>query len=343
MLRKKLKLSHGDPEPETTTTTVPTAFDYVAAMEFALRPQTFPLTSAHFEYKAPTTLPQLQQQQQQQQPQQQQQQYQQPELPAAAAASLYYPVVPAVPLWHRLYQLELQLCEALKQIPLPADVAATYDPIQYAAELHLAYLQRFLDGPKAVVFLGMNPGPWGMCQTGVPFGHVPSVRDWMQLRGQVQRPIGELETRPIQGLACNRGEQSGQRWWGLYEKLCGTPEVFFKHCFVWNICPLAFFHISGRNITPAEIKGTAKTQIQQVSTNFLKKALDLFNPTIVVSVGRYTEDRVKALVRQNLLDTNRIQHSCMPHPSPRSTNNTNWVEKARQWLVDHGVMPYLQP
>lgn len=149
MLRKKLKLSD-QPEPEPTTA----GFDY-APMEFALRPQSLlPITSPHFEPK-PQFAPQPQYQ---------------PELPAIpSAVPLYYlpPVVPALPLWHRIYQLELQLCEALKQIPLPAEVAATYDPIQYAAELHLAYMQRFLDRPKAVLFLGMNPGPWGMCQTGV--------------------------------------------------------------------------------------------------------------------------------------------------------------------------------
>lgn len=252
-------------------------------------------------------------------------------------------VLPVTPLWYRIYQLELQLCEALKQITLPAEVAATYNPIEYAAELHLAYMQRFLgEGPKSVLFLGMNPGPWGMCQTGVPFGHVPAVRDWMQLRGQVLKPIGELPLRPVEGLSSSRGEQSGQRWWGLYEKICGTPENFFRHCFVWNICPLAFFHATGRNITPAELKGDAKTRVQQVCTEYLKVALELFNPSIVVSVGRYTEDRVKTLVRTNQLDPNRVQVGYMPHPSPRSTNNTNWNEKARQWLVDNGVMPYLQ-
>ncbi|XP_058812970.1 single-strand selective monofunctional uracil DNA glycosylase [Topomyia yanbarensis] len=246
------------------------------------------------------------------------------------------------PLWQRVYQLELQLCDALKQIPLPASAAVTYDPIEYAVELHLAYMQRYLDGPKPVLFLGMNPGPWGMCQTGVPFGYIPAVRDWMQLRGQVLKPIPELSVRPVEGLACTRGEQSGQRWWGLYERICGKPENFFRNCFVFNICPLAFFQANGRNITPADLKGTSKTRMQEVCTEYLQSALELFNPSIIISVGRYTEDRVKALVRQNLLDATRVQLKCMPHPSPRSLNNTNWHDKAQQWLEDNGVMPYLK-
>ncbi|XP_055587018.1 single-strand selective monofunctional uracil DNA glycosylase [Uranotaenia lowii] len=246
-----------------------------------------------------------------------------------------------VPFWYEIYRLEVELCESLKQIPLPADVAAVYNPIEYACELHQAYMQRYLDGHKPVLFLGMNPGPWGMCQTGIPFGYVPAVRDWLQLQGKVLKPIGELQARPVDGLNCTRGEQSGQRWWGLYQELCGTPEVFFRHCFVYNICPLAFFHSSGRNITPADLKGAPKLRMQEVCTQYLKIALDLFNPTVVVSVGRYTEDRVKALVRQQLVDPTRVRLLCMPHPSPRSLNNTNWNEKAKLWIEENGLMPFL--
>ena len=72
-----------------------------------------------------------------------------------------------LPYWQQVYQIERELSAALRQVALPWDVAACYDPIEYAAEIHCAYLQRFLDGPKPVLFIGMNPGPWGMCQTGV--------------------------------------------------------------------------------------------------------------------------------------------------------------------------------
>uniref|UniRef100_A0A6E8V5P9 Uracil-DNA glycosylase-like domain-containing protein n=2 Tax=Anopheles coluzzii TaxID=1518534 RepID=A0A6E8V5P9_ANOCL len=245
-----------------------------------------------------------------------------------------------LPYWQQVYQIERELSAALRQVALPWDVAACYDPIEYAAEIHCAYLQRFLDGPKPVLFIGMNPGPWGMCQTGVPFGCVPAVRDWMGLRGTVSKPSPELSARPVEGLACTREEQSGKRWWGLFEELCGTSDRFFRSCFVYNLCPLAFFHQSGRNITPSELKGKAKGEIQSISEAFLTKALALLKPTVVVSVGRYTEDRIKTLTKQNRLDPAIVTH-CMPHPSPRSLNNTNWPEKAKSWLTVHGIMPYL--
>ncbi|XP_058130049.1 single-strand selective monofunctional uracil DNA glycosylase [Anopheles ziemanni] len=245
-----------------------------------------------------------------------------------------------IPYWRQVYRIELDLSAGLRKIVLPSNVAACYDPIDYAAEIHSAYLERFLDGPKPVLFVGMNPGPWGMCQTGVPFGYVPAVRDWMGLRGTVSKPTPELPARPVEGLSCTREEQSGKRWWGLFQELCGTPEAFFRSCFVYNLCPLAFFHDSGRNITPSELKGKAKGEIQTISEQYLSIALTVLKPQIIISVGRYTEDRVKSLIKQQKLNPSIVTH-CMPHPSPRSLNNTNWNEKAKVWLTDHGIMPYL--
>uniref|UniRef100_A0A182QKF8 Uracil-DNA glycosylase-like domain-containing protein n=1 Tax=Anopheles farauti TaxID=69004 RepID=A0A182QKF8_9DIPT len=246
----------------------------------------------------------------------------------------------SIPYWQQVFEIERELSAALRNVALTSEVAACYDPIDYAAELHCAYLRRFLDGPKPVLFIGMNPGPWGMCQTGIPFGYVPAVRDWMGLRGTVLKPIPELAARPVDGLACTREEQSGKRWWGLYEELCGTPDQFFRSCFVYNLCPLAFFHQTGRNITPSELKGKAKGEIQTISEQYLAKALTLLKPKIVIAIGRYTEDRMKALIKQSKVDST-IVHYCMPHPSPRSLNNTNWHEKAKVWLTEHGIIPYL--
>lgn len=67
-----------------------------------------------------------------------------------------------------------------------------------------------------------------------------------------------MAARPVTGLFCDRAEQSGQRFWGLLQEVSGAPENFFKNCFVHNLCPLAFFHASGRNITPAELKVSKK-------------------------------------------------------------------------------------
>jgi single-strand selective monofunctional uracil DNA glycosylase len=91
----------------------------------------------------------------------------------------------------------------------------------------------------------------------VPFGHVPTVKNWLKIKGNVTRPDDEISSRPIEGLDCKQEEPSGKRFWGVIQELCGEPDNFFQHCFVHNICPLAFLGSTGRNITPPEIKVTS--------------------------------------------------------------------------------------
>lgn len=158
-------------------------------------------------------------------------------------------------LWQRLDRLEQRLNSALATRRFPARIAAVYNPTVYARRLHCAYLERFLANRRpAVVFVGMNPGPWGMCQTGVPFGCVPAVRDWMRLDGELDgRPPGELAAYPVRGMQCERVEVSGTRLWAVMRQVFGDAERFFAHCFVHNLCPLALF-AEHRNVTPAELK-----------------------------------------------------------------------------------------
>ena len=131
-------------------------------------------------------------------------------------------------------------------------VTHAYNPLAYAWALHEAYLLRFGATRKRVVFLGMNPGPFGMVQTGVPFGEVAAVRDWLRIGEPVGRPAHEHPQRPVTGLACPRSEVSGRRLWGLFAERFRTPERFFAGHLVMNYCPLAFLESGGRNHTPRQ-------------------------------------------------------------------------------------------
>ena len=113
-----------------------------------------------------------------------------------------------------------------------------YLPLDYAREPHEAYLKRFGGGKKRVVFLGMNPGPFGMAQTGVPFGEIPAVRDWMGISAPVGKPAIEHPKRPVEGFACLKSEVSGRRLWGLFAERFGSADDFFRDHFVINYCPL---------------------------------------------------------------------------------------------------------
>lgn len=162
--------------------------------------------------------------------------------------------MPAVFINEQLIRIAKRLNVVLKDFKFPKPVDYCYNPVEYASKPHETYINRYCTDPKDIIFIGMNPGPFGMCQTGVPFGEITHVRDWMKINEEVSKPEIECPNRPIQGFSCTKSEQSGLKFWGLFKSLCETPERFFKNAFVYNYCPMAFMDNKGRNITPNMIK-----------------------------------------------------------------------------------------
>ncbi len=67
-------------------------------------------------------------------------------------------------------------------------VTHAYAPLDYAWAPHRLYLERYGAGRREILFLGMNPGPFGMAQNGIPFGDTAMVRDWLGIEAPVERP-----------------------------------------------------------------------------------------------------------------------------------------------------------
>ncbi|MBQ8445463.1 MAG: single-stranded DNA-binding protein, partial [Opitutales bacterium] len=72
-----------------------------------------------------------------------------------------------------------ELSDAVGALKFSEPVAYVYNPLEYARETHEQFLARYGNGSKRFVFLGMNPGPFGMAQTGVPFGEIDAVQNWL--------------------------------------------------------------------------------------------------------------------------------------------------------------------
>jgi single-strand selective monofunctional uracil DNA glycosylase len=152
-----------------------------------------------------------------------------------------------------LIDAALRLRAAVTKLRFAAPVTHVYNPINYAWAAHELYLRRYANGRKRVLFLGMNPGPFGMVQTGVPFGQIAAVRDWLGIEAKIGKPPNEHPKRHVTGFACRRSEISGERLWGLFAKRFGSAENFFDEHLVINYCPLAFLESSGRNRTPDKL------------------------------------------------------------------------------------------
>ena len=232
----------------------------------------------------------------------------------------------------RLIAAARDLSGQVDALPFAAPVSHVYNPLDYAWEVHRNYLERYGRGRKRVVFLGMNPGPFGMAQTGVPFGEIAAVRDWLGLAGPVGKPERENPKRPVEGFACQRGEVSGQRLWGLFRERFGTPEAFFAEHFVANYCPLVFFE-EGRNLTPDKLPAREAEPLQAACDAHLRAMIEALAPEWVIGVGAWAEKRATLALAGLPLRFGRILH-----PSPASpAANRGWAPAATQQLLDLGI------
>ncbi len=228
-----------------------------------------------------------------------------------------------------------RLTEALSGLEFGDPVACVYRPLEYAWEPHAEYLARFGKGRKRVVFLGMNPGPYGMAQTGVPFGEVAMVRDWMGIEKPVGKPRDEHAKRPVTGFGCERSEVSGRRLWGLFAEKFGTPDAFFADHFILNFCPLVWMKDTGANLTPDKIRGSEMAPVEEACRAHLREVLEILEPEYFVGVGAYAE---KHLVRAaEELGSDAVVGRVL-HPSPASpAANRGWGPAATKQLEALGI------
>ncbi len=185
----------------------------------------------------------------------------------------------------------------------------------------------------------MNPGPFGMAQTGVPFGEVAAVRDWMGIEAPVRRPRLEHPKRPVSGFACARTEVSGERLWGWARDRFGAPEAFFARFFVVNYCPLVFMEESGRNRTPDKLPAAERAALYRACDRALARTLRILRPTWVVGVGHFAETRAREVLEKGGdRGLREIRIGRIPHPSPASpAANRGWAPLADRAFRDLGI------
>nr|WP_240610589.1 single-stranded DNA-binding protein [Rubritalea profundi] len=176
-----------------------------------------------------------------------------------------------------------ELIRDLAPLRFSDPVSHTYNPLEYAWTPHQQYLSRFGSGKKRVLFLGMNPGPWGMAQVGVPFGEIPAVRDWMGIETAVEKPANEHPKRPIEGFSCQRSEVSGRRLWGLFAERYSLADDFFADHFVANFCPLVWMGETGRNITPDKLPKSESAPVDEACRLHLSKTIALLEPEFLIA------------------------------------------------------------
>jgi single-strand selective monofunctional uracil DNA glycosylase len=225
------------------------------------------------------------------------------------------------------------LSAAAGKLKFGPPVTHVYNPLDYAWAAHEIYLRRYGNTAKRVIFLGMNPGPFGMAQTGIPFGQIAAVRDWLGITAKINRPRKENPKRPVLGFDCHRSEISGERLWGLFQQRFGTADKFFSEHIVMNYCPLAFVEASGRNRTPDKLKPGERDKLFATCDEHLREVIRILEPEWLIGVGDFARKRATSIFPKSPPQIGQILH-----PSPACpASNDNWAGKVTEQLRRLGV------
>ncbi len=225
-----------------------------------------------------------------------------------------------------------KLSDAIGKLSFSAPVTHVYNPLEYAWEMHKQYLERYGAGKKRIIFLGMNPGPFGMVQTGIPFGEIAAVRNFLKLDAPIRKPKSETSYRPIEGMNCKRAEVSGARLWALFAEQHGTAKEFFRQHFVANYCPLAFLE-NARNVTPDKLPKAERALIDALCNQHLVEMVEELQPEWIIGVGKYARKQAETALKGH-----NIKFGDILHPSPASpAANKGWAPIAAKQLQDMGL------
>lgn len=232
-----------------------------------------------------------------------------------------------------LIEASQSLSRAVSRLTFSPPVTHVYNPLDYAWASHERYLNKFGSGTGRTILLGMNPGPFGMAQVGVPFGEVQLVKHWLGIEAPIGKPALEHPARPIVGFDCPRSEVSGARLWGWAKARFRTPEAFFSKFFVINYCPLVFMSKTGANVTPDKLPAAERQALFALCDEALRAMCTVLKPRAVVGVGAFASARAVAALAPNDCKFGQILH-----PSPASPKaNSGWAQIAEQQLRDLGL------
>lgn len=234
---------------------------------------------------------------------------------------------------HALVKISRDLSREVDALTFREPVAYVYNPLGYARRPHELFLERYGAPTKEVIFLGMNPGPFGMAQTGVPFGEVAMVREYLDIEAPVDA-VQAHPKRPIEGFACKRSEVSGARLWGWVRERHASPRTFFARHFVVNYCPLAFVEESGRNRTPDKLAAEERAALYAACDRALARIVDHLAPRWIVGVGAFAKERAE----EALGDARGLRFGTILHPSPANPRaNKGWAKAVDEQLQALGL------
>lgn len=227
----------------------------------------------------------------------------------------------------------LKLRSELARLRFHAPISHVYNPLEYALEPFCRYVEMYGLNRRETLLVGMNPGFYGMVQTGVPFADSACARGWMHIEGHVGRPVREHPKRPVQGFACSRRGVSGTRVYDWAKDGFQTAENFFERFFLYNYCPLAFIEASGRGRTPDKLSAPERTPLFEACDDAVRSVVQYLHVDFAMGFGNFATERLRIALSGLPITIGKI-----PHPSPANPqSNRGWGALANHALRACGM------
>ena len=220
------------------------------------------------------------------------------------------------------------------KLVIEGSVDCVYNPLMYAWDIHKAFIELGGDKGADTLLLGMNPGPHGMGQMGIPFSATKVVRELLGIRNlEVKKPRNPHPKREVTGLDWHKEEISGTRLWNLLEEHYGTVENIFSNVFILNHCPLMLFKGErATNITPDKISGRNAKELIERCDQHLRELVDIMNIKKVIGVGKYAEKRANIALKGTNVEITSCWHPSPASPLANRNKGKDWRDNIRSVL-----------
>jgi single-strand selective monofunctional uracil DNA glycosylase len=201
-----------------------------------------------------------------------------------------------------------------------------WNPALYAGKAHAEYLRRFPPRTGALLALGLNPGPYGMAQTGIPF------TDCRTAKGDLGLPGLDIPGFAPKDLIARLKKPTG-KWRGTYERSSLVVYAFLKKAwggslkgaysnwFVGNPCPLLFLEPGGWNVTPAHPKLKKIAGMKELREVAVARFAAVLKPRGIVCLGADVAAAVEE-VGEKLVG----KDSYVRYPHPARAVPVKWAE-----------------
>lgn len=203
-----------------------------------------------------------------------------------------------------------------------------YNPLMYAWDIHEEFIRVSGGRGAKTILMGMNPGPHGMGQMGVPFAATSVVRDLLGISGiDVRKPAISHPKRPVNGLAHPKEEVSGTRLWGLLQDRYGGADQIFQNVFIVNHCPLMILHgPRGTNVTPNNVSGPAVRDLLERCDQHLMEVVMALGAEQVIGIGKYAEKRANLALGEMGIRVMTCWHPSPASPLANRNGGKDWRE-----------------